>query len=245
MKLKYYLRGLGLGVAVTAFVMSRIMSKEELTDAQIKLRAMELGMVEETVLAKLPQGASEKADNDKDKKNMNKETADDETKNNAEIMNNTEESNQSSQENMENIFHTVGEAEILEQVEIPDTTKNKQKTDVSSSEVSENQEIEEILPTQSQEQQNQENSEAILESPVEHDVSEEVIESYVVIAIEQGNGSETVSRKLYNAGLVESAVQFNRFLVQNGYDRNLNVGTYEIPIGSTEEELAKILCGLQ
>ena len=53
MKLKYYLRGLGIGVVVTAIIMSITSKPVELTDAQIKMRAAELGMVEESVLADL------------------------------------------------------------------------------------------------------------------------------------------------------------------------------------------------
>ena len=53
MKLKYYLRGLGIGIVVTAIIMSITNKPQELTDAQIKMRALELGMVEESVLADL------------------------------------------------------------------------------------------------------------------------------------------------------------------------------------------------
>ena len=47
MKLKYYLRGLGIGIAVTAVLLS-ISSKDgqTLTDAQIRERAVQLGMVD-------------------------------------------------------------------------------------------------------------------------------------------------------------------------------------------------------
>ena len=51
MKLKYYMRGLGLGIVVTAVIMSFIRQPEKLTDTQIKLRALELGMVEKSILA--------------------------------------------------------------------------------------------------------------------------------------------------------------------------------------------------
>ncbi|MCR5832308.1 MAG: hypothetical protein K6G67_09245, partial [Lachnospiraceae bacterium] len=50
MKLKYYLRGLGIGVAVTAIVMGLALSKNtkgSMTDEEVKARAAELGMVEE------------------------------------------------------------------------------------------------------------------------------------------------------------------------------------------------------
>ena len=53
MKLRYYLRGLGIGILVTAIIMSFVRKPEKLTDAQIKLRAFELGMVEKNVLADL------------------------------------------------------------------------------------------------------------------------------------------------------------------------------------------------
>ena len=53
MKLKYYLRGLGIGIMVTTVIMSFIRQPEELTDTQIKARARELGMVEGNVLADL------------------------------------------------------------------------------------------------------------------------------------------------------------------------------------------------
>ncbi len=49
MKLKYYLRGLGIGIIVTAVVMGAASGsrKETLSDREIKERAAELGMVEQ------------------------------------------------------------------------------------------------------------------------------------------------------------------------------------------------------
>ncbi len=50
MKLKFYLRGLGIGIAITALVMGLTLgknTKESLTDEEIKERAAALGMVEE------------------------------------------------------------------------------------------------------------------------------------------------------------------------------------------------------
>ena len=76
-------------------------------------------------------------------------------------------------------------------------------------------------------------------------IKEEVVENYTIIKVEKGNGSEIVSRRLYEAGLVESAVEYNQFLVKNGYDRRLSVGNHEIPSGATHEEMARILCGMK
>ena len=48
MNLKYYLRGLGVGIVVTALIMGISLGgkKESLSDKEIKARASELGMVE-------------------------------------------------------------------------------------------------------------------------------------------------------------------------------------------------------
>lgn len=55
MKLKYYLRGLGIGIAVTAAVLMLTGGgQESLTDEEIIARAKELGMVESVTLSQLP-----------------------------------------------------------------------------------------------------------------------------------------------------------------------------------------------
>ena len=63
----------------------------------------------------------------------------------------------------------------------------------------------------------------------------------VTFRIENGNGSETVSKKLEEAGLVENASSFNKFLCDNGYSKSIRAGEYEIPVGAGEEEIAEII----
>lgn len=58
MKLNYYMRGLGVGIIVTALLMGIALSgkKEEMTDEQIRQRALEMGMVDgNVVLSELPE----------------------------------------------------------------------------------------------------------------------------------------------------------------------------------------------
>lgn len=76
--------------------------------------------------------------------------------------------------------------------------------------------------------------------------SEEVPESTepaetVTITVVKGDSSVSVSRDLEEAGLVESAKDFDRYLCNNGYDKRISVGTYEIPIGTSEEKITKII----
>lgn len=49
MKLKYYMRGLGIGIVVTALLMGFTISrqKEPMTDEEIRQRALEMGMIEQ------------------------------------------------------------------------------------------------------------------------------------------------------------------------------------------------------
>ena len=51
MELRYYLRGLGLGIVVTALIMGFSLSgKQPMTDDEIIARAKQLGIIEDTVL---------------------------------------------------------------------------------------------------------------------------------------------------------------------------------------------------
>ena len=52
MKLRYYLRGLGIGIAVTALFFGIYTGRVNrgMSDEEVKKRAAELGMIENTVL---------------------------------------------------------------------------------------------------------------------------------------------------------------------------------------------------
>ena len=227
MKLKYYLRGLGIGIVVTAIIMSITNKPQELTDAQIKMRALELGMVEESVLADLQA-----------KEDSDVETVEDVLNQHAQ----EKEENQDEVSAVEpEVEETVDEVTTTEangdEASAEDTTSTEPEEVVEEQPVVEN-EVEVIPeePVKEPEETSVENQEAI---------EDEVVESYTIIKVEKGNGSEIVSRRLYEAGLVESATEYNQFLVRNGYDRRLSVGNHEIPAGATEEEMARILCGMK
>lgn len=69
MERKYYLRGLGLGIVMTAIIMGVALSgNKTMTDEEIIARAKELGMVENTVLSD--------SDNESDDENTDKADVD-------------------------------------------------------------------------------------------------------------------------------------------------------------------------
>lgn len=70
-------------------------------------------------------------------------------------------------------------------------------------------------------------------------------EEYVIITIYSGQGSEEAARACKEAGLVDDSVAFNSYMCANGYDRRLNVGNHEIPVGADNETICKKLCGME
>lgn len=240
MKLKYYLRGLGIGIAVTAIIMSITNKPEEMTDAQIKMRALELGMVEESVLADL-QAKEESADVETVEDILNQHAA--EKDNQQEIP-----AEEATDVEVENEDDAVAESEEMdttdnEEVVSEETIVEENKEAAEETTVTEPEEdsvVEEVTVANTNEVKEETD-----DSKQEDSIKDEVVESFTIIKVEKGNGSEIVSRRLYEAGLVESAVEYNQFLVKNGYDRRLSVGNHEIPSGATHEEMARILCGMK
>ena len=63
----------------------------------------------------------------------------------------------------------------------------------------------------------------------------------VTVVIEFGVTSYHVSEILAEAGLVEDADKFDECLCTNGLSRNITAGTYESPQGASEEEIIGII----
>lgn len=250
MKLKYYLRGLGIGVVVTAIIMSFTRQPEKLTDAQIKLRALELGMVEESVLADLQEDNELVSNEDFSQKDNFQEDLS--------SIEEVEEATTEEDGTMENNSETEASVEESSEVEEASTAEvsgeenstveasNTEESDIEASQQENNieEKNEADLPENTVTESTDINVDEKTNSNSPQIPEGEVVENYIVIPVEKGNGSEIVSRRLYEAGLVSSEVGYNQFLVINGYDRKLSVGNHEIPVGATEEEMARILCGM-
>ena len=68
MERRYYLRGLGLGILITAIIMGAAQrGSKEMSDEEVRQRARELGMIENTVLSEPvaePEADAEQAETD-------------------------------------------------------------------------------------------------------------------------------------------------------------------------------------
>ena len=61
----------------------------------------------------------------------------------------------------------------------------------------------------------------------------------ISITVPLGMGSESLALELQKAGLVEDAMDFDHYLMQNNYALSIRPGTYRILPGATYEEIAK------
>ena len=64
----------------------------------------------------------------------------------------------------------------------------------------------------------------------------------VTITVKSGQFSESVAKACESAGLVTSATEFDNFLCKNGYANRISVGDHVIAKGASFEEIAKALC---
>lgn len=202
MKLKYYLRGLGIGIVVTAAVMGILSSRSNISDAEIIERARALGMTESSVLSDLEQ--TEKS----------------EEITQATTIQATEPEEQSEEASSEEVTssenQTQSESLIEEETTVPEKTTAQEKTTTKETEVAEEKESANTLQNSTDEK--------------------------IQIVIKSGESSDAVSLKLYEAGLVASATEYDKYLCANGYANKIAAGTHEIPTNATEEEIAKLLC---
>ena len=213
MKLKYYLRGLGIGMAVTALILGISFSGRQgqeaqtLTDEQIRERASELGMVDssELTLAALQNSAQPQT-------TMEPEVTESETMTEPEATAEPE---------------TTTEPEATAE---PETTTKPEAT--AAPEMTTKPEAT-AAPEMTTEP----------EATKEPELITAPEQSQTTITIKKGSDSGSVSRVLYEAGLVENAKAFDNYLCNNGYSRSINPGIYEIAPGTSEEEIAKIITG--
>ena len=208
MKLKYYLRGLGIGILVTTVILSLAgVGRKNMTDEEVVKRAKELGMVESTLLSELP----------------------DQTK--AEEVRTPEPENSPAPEETTTTPETPAAPE--ETTTTPETPAAPEETTTTP----------ETPAAPEETTTTPETPAAPEETPVspEDGNPDTPTGETVTLVIGRGESSTTVSKNLKKAGIVEDAAAFDRFLCNNGYDKKIITGTYEIPYGASEEEIAKII----
>lgn len=235
MNLKYYLRGLGIGVIVTAVIMLVLSSQNTrtLTDEEIKQKARALGMVEqEGTLSEmaLPQAqdGSEATTEAAPSKVSNENDGENETAL-AEATEEPLEPDMSSSGNMDynEVEKQIDEADAkLEEiksgsVESPEEVKPTPKPTPE--------------PTSEPTKEPEPTPEPVKETKTYSDGKS------ISFEVNKGESSYAVAKNLQAAGFISNASSFDTYLCSTGMDRKICAGTFSIPEGSSEEEIAKII----
>lgn len=224
MKLRYYLRGLGIGIVITALLMgfTKGVAKETLSDDEIIARAEALGMVQSSVLssdlnheeqgedgvtvsyntaldepdiAALPDGAG--TDQTGDAAGVVDTEATDKTADAADTV------------DSEKVADAAGDSE-----KVADATGDSEgSTKASDTDVADN----------------------------STKATDTTGAATITVTINSGDGSDTVARRLTELGVITDAGDFDRYLCQNGYDKKLATGNHEINAGAGYQEIAEIL----
>ena len=237
MKLRMYLRGLGLGMIVAALVLSFGLkdNKKTLTDSEIKARARELGMVEET--GTLAEAVSEK---DKSK------TVDESEEVQEEVAN---EPTVDTKENVEEAKAEESDTEKADEAEKADTedaeakaaedAKKKAEEDLKAAEAKA---AEEEKAKAEEEAKKKAEEEAKKRAEAEKAAkSTGTANKAYTLRIEHGYSSDRVANILQSAGVIDSASGFDKYLCSNGYDHRISVGTYSIQKGADYSTIAKMI----
>lgn len=224
MKLRYQMRGLGIGIITTALLMGVATGKGiPLSDAEIKARALELGMVESDSL-KLTDVVNTDAGESGDEADGSSESG--EAGGSEGSVGVGESGSPGDSAESEGSEDSVGAGESGGPGDSAGSEGSEGSAGVGDADSPDGREQTAASET----------------SGEENDGNDESTSGDVVtVVIEFGVTSYHVSEILAEAGLVEDAGKFDEYLCASGLSRKITAGTYEIRLGTDEEELIKII----
>lgn len=220
MKLRYYLRGLGLGILLTSVLFMAGPKEKSMSDAEVKAKAKELGMVESTVLTELETTGASTEEQISSEDVSVVEDASMENELTTEV--NTEE--EITTEEVSKEVTTTEESSTTESL-LADDTDSPQPSK-GTDKIEEPDEEKQSIPE-------------------EESGNEKITGKEVTITVHSGDGSGTVAKYLQDAGIVEDAHEFDQFLMANGYDKRISAGQHTIFTTASWDEIGKSLCNMK
>ncbi len=217
MKFKYYMRGAGIGIiAATAVLSAAFLFQDNISDAEVIQRAMELGMVMEEGT---PQTLGELSKQNGAQQNTLPGNAD----RNAAAASQAPDTKDGTESNN----HASGQDTSIDKDTDKDTdTSADTDTDID---------VDTAIDVDTDVDKN-------TDSKKNHAKGSSSNKSEkITVTIVGGDVSRTVSAKVFEAGLVDSADEFNDYLGSHDYDNALQPGTYEVEMGASFKEIAEIL----
>lgn len=217
MKLRYQMRGLGIGIIVTALLMGVVKGEKlPLSDAEIKAKALELGMVESDSmkLSDIPGGQS---------------SGDAGAAPNPGGESDGREGEGSGSE---------PDADSGEEGSGAPEGEGDSDTGGDSGD-----EEEGSAPHDSQEDAEGNGQDAGGTPGSARSGGTGAEGERVTVVIEEGVTSYSVCELLEELGLIEDADSLDYYICSNSYSRSIQEGVYEIPRGTSDEEIVRIIMG--
>ena len=209
MKLKYYLRGAGIGIIFATMVMtvSTFVHNNNLSDEYIIKEARKLGMV---MKEELKDENLFSEDETEDAEGMGEGTEDV----NTEGTSNTTPDSESESQTTPN---TPPVSEVPPVSEKPPVSENPPASETP---------VVPDTPVSSE-------TPSVPDAPVSSENQNDSDVQYATITIVRGDYARQVGEKLYAAGLVKDAEEFRKYMGAHGYAQSIRSGTYKIRVGAS------------
>lgn len=218
MKLKYMIRGLGLGIIITAAVLGAY-NRNAVADARVAV-LKDYGLGEESPLDEETNTTTEAHSEDAEMTEPVIMRDDEKESEIHSVLDAAKEAEQGAEPNNTDLQ----DAEALDEKDSNGQDLNGEESNGQDSDAE-----------PSGQDAPEQDSSAIVVVPSDEDVS---LGETVEIVIESGDDSGTVSRKLHNAGIIENASEYDAFLMQHGYDKKISTGKKVIGVNDTWQEIA-------
>lgn len=263
MKLKYMLRGIGLGAILMAAIMYFVYGKSNkaLSDDEIKTKARELGMMTvsefqekelNSLKDKMPNLSDIKVDENASKvednaSNTSSATSHTPSEESGETGQTSDEGNKTTEEgtatgdNTGNAETTDTKAEPSKEGTAQAGTATSGNSTASEAKTSDTQNSNtETEKSKSGDTKNKKVTKKAKPKPkqVEEAPKPSVAYGKVSFTVSVGMTSERVAASLKALGIIDDSAKFNRFLVSNGYASRIKVGTVELQSGQSYAEIA-------
>lgn len=218
MRLKYFLRGVGIGILVTTIILTVTHSSERrMSDSEVIDRAIELGM---SFSASHSGQQSSTEESSPEESSAGQENSGDDVTDDLQHESETE-TEMGSQSPSETVSELAGDGEALPGKE------SEAVTGMTTQATTETAETTTELTT---ENENDGSAAGVMNNEVT-----------CTISITKGMSSRTVCDMLKQNGIIEDAADFDRYLIKTGYDDKIRVGEVEVNSGMTYEELTALL----
>ena len=218
MRLKYFLRGVGIGILVTTIIPTATHASERrMSDSDVIDRAIELGMSFSASHSGQQSGTEEAST---DESSTGQETSGDDVTDDLQHDGETE-TEMGSQSPSETVSESTSDGEASPGKE------SEAVTGMTTQAITETTETTTELTTEN-------NNAGSAAGVMNNEVT-------CTINITKGMSSRTVCDMLKQNGIIEDAADFDRYLIKTGYDDKIRVGEVEVNSGMTYEELTASL----